>query len=228
MAKVAVLGTGRVGRALAEKMAGLGHNVVVGTRDPDALLARTEPDDRGSPPFGEWLGANEGVSVATFADASAASDVIFNAIAGTATLAALGAAGAQNLAGKVLIDIANPLDFSKGMPPGLFTPSDDSLAEQIQRSFPDAKVVKTLNTVTAAVMVDPGAVAGGDHDMFMAGDDAAAKAEVETILKEWLGWRSVLDLGPLSAARGMEMYLPLWVGMMMSRGNPLFNVKIVT
>ncbi|MGH2726413.1 MAG: NADPH-dependent F420 reductase [Actinomycetota bacterium] len=228
MAKVAVLGTGRVGRGLAAKMASLGHDVVVGTRDPDALLARTEPGDRGTPPFNVWLGANEGVSVATFADAAASGDPIFNATAGAASLAALGAAGAQNLAGKVLIDIANPLDFSKGMPPSLFTSSDDSLAEQIQRAFPDAKVVKTLNTVTAAVMVDPGAVGGGDHDMFMAGDDAPAKTETEKILKAWFGWRSVVDLGPLSAARGMEMYLPLWVAMMMSRGNPLFNVKIVT
>lgn len=227
MAKVGVLGTGIVGRTLAAKIAGLGHEVVVGTRDPEALMARTEPDARGLEPCSSWLTAHPGVRLATFADSAAHGDVVFNATSGEATLEALAAAGAANLAGKVLIDIANPLDFSKGMPPTMLVSNTDSLAEQIQREFLDAKVVKALNIVSAPVMVDPGAVGGGDHDMLICGDDDRAKAEVVRILKEWFGWRSVVDLGDITAARGLEMYLPLWVRMMMSQGTVGFNIKIV-
>jgi predicted dinucleotide-binding enzyme len=227
MAKVGVLGTGIVGRTLAAKIAGLGHEVVVGTRDPEALMARTEPDARGLEPVSSWLEANHGARLATFADAAADGDVLFNATSGEAALEALGAAGAANLAGKVLIDITNPLDFSKGMPPTLLVSNTDSMAEQIQREFPDAKVVKALNIVSAPVMVDPAAVGGGDHDMLICGNDDTSKAEVTRILKEWFGWRSVIDLGDITAARGLEMYLPLWVRVMMSQGSVGFNIKIV-
>ena len=227
MAKVAMLGTGIVGRTLAARIAGLGHMVVVGTRDPDTLRARTEPDAGRLEPFSAWLGANPGVGLATFADAAGRGEVVFNATSGDAALDALGAAGRQNIGGKVLIDVANPLDFSKGMPPTLTISNTDSLAEQIQREFPEAKVVKALNIVSAPVMVDPASVGGGDHDMLIAGNDAGAKAEVTRILKEWFGWRSVVDLGDITAARGLEMYLPLWVRMMMSQGSVAFNLKIV-
>ncbi len=176
--KIAVLGTGMVGRTIAGALAGLGHDVVIGTRDPQATLARTEPDMMGTAPFAQWHAANTGVGVAAFADAAAGAELIVNATNGAGSLAALSAAGTENLAGKVIMDIANPLDFSQGMPPSLNPVNTDSLGEQIQRSFPEAKVVKTLNTMTASVMVDPARVAGGDHSVFVSGNDADAKAAV--------------------------------------------------
>jgi hypothetical protein len=122
----------------------------------------------------------------------------------------LNAAGGQNLGGKTLVDVANPLDFSKGMPPTLSVCNTDSLGEQIQRAFPTANVVKTLNTVSANVMVDP-SIVPGVHTMFVSGNDAKAKAEVITILKAGFGWKEVIDLGDISCARGQEMYLALWL-----------------
>jgi predicted dinucleotide-binding enzyme len=127
-----------------------------------------------------------------------------------------------------VVDIGNALDFSRGMPPTHTVCNDDSPAETLQREFPEARVVKALNTVTAPVMVDPASVAGGDHAMFIAGDDAEAKAAVREILEQGFGWRHVVDLGGISAARGMEMYLPLWVALMAAEGTPMFNVRLVT
>ncbi len=123
----------------------------------------------------QWHAAHRGIDVATFADAAAGADLVVNATNGAGSLEALTAAGAENLAGKVLMDIANPLDFSHGFPPSLNPVNTDSLGEQIQRAFPEARVVKTLNTMTASVMVDPASVAGGDHSVFVSGNDAAAK-----------------------------------------------------
>ncbi|HVJ19630.1 MAG TPA: NADP oxidoreductase, partial [Polyangiaceae bacterium] len=138
----------------------------------------------------------------------------------------LRAAGAKNLEGKVLIDIANPLDFSKGMPPTLFSGNTDSLGEAAQRELPGTRVVKTLNTVNCNVMVDPSRVAG-EHDMFVAGNDAGAKSQVSEILKTWFGWKSVIDLGDISAARGTESYLPLWIRMWGALKTADFNIKVV-
>jgi hypothetical protein len=141
---------------------------------------------------------------------------------------ALGRAGAENLSGKIIVDLGNPLDFSRGMPPSLTVSNTDSLGEQIQRAFPDAMVVKTLNTVNALVMVNPQQVAGGDHHVFVSGNDASAKAEVTAILKDWFGWRHVVDLGDITSARAVEMYLPIWVQILASMGTPIFNIRIVT
>lgn len=226
MKTVGMLGTGVVGRTLAGKIARLGYEVVMGTRDPDASLAVTEPSPRGLEPLSVWLGANEGVSLGTFADAAEGSETVFNAASGEASLEALRAAGAANLSGKILIDVGNPLDFSKGMPPTLLVGNTDSLGEQIQREFPDARVVKALNIVSAPVMVDPGVVAGGDHHMLIAGNDEAAKAEVTRILEQWFGWKNVLDLGDITASRGLEAYVILWVRVMMTLGTVGFNVKV--
>ena len=162
-----------------------------------------------------------------FADAAAHGDIVFNATSGLAALGALNAAGADTLRGKTVIDISNPLDFSAGFPPTLSVCNDDSLGEQIQRAFPDANIVKTLNTVNALVMVDPASVGGGEHDMFVAGNDAAAKAEATQILTDWFGWRTVIDLGDITNARGMEMYLPLWVRLYGNLGTGAFNIRIV-
>jgi predicted dinucleotide-binding enzyme len=149
-------------------------------------------------------------SEGTFADAASHGQMVFNCTSGSGSLEALRAAGAKNLQGKVLVDVANPLDFSPGMPPTLSVCNTDSLGEQIQKAFPDAKVVKTLNTVTAAVMVDPSLIPGA-HTMFVSGNDDAAKAEVVDLLKTGFGWNEVMDLGDITGARAQEMYLPLWL-----------------
>lgn len=225
--KISVLGTGMVGQALAGRLAELGHDVVVGTRDPAATLARTDPDAMGTPPFATWHAQHAGVPLVTLAQAGDHGEVLVNATSGGASLAALEAVGAARLAGKVVLDVANPLDFSNGFPPSLSVVNTDSLAEQLQRAHPEARVVKSLNTMNCQVMVDPERL-GTDTDVFVAGDDAEAKAVVTGLLHE-LGWpaASVRDLGGLSSARGTEMFLPLWLSLMQALGTGDFNVKIV-
>jgi predicted dinucleotide-binding enzyme len=223
--RIAVLGTGSVGPTIAGALAALGHDVLIGTRDPQATLARTEAGPTGGPPFAAWHAEHSSVGVATFADAAAGAEIVINATNGAGSLEALNAAGAENLAGKVLIDVANPLDFSRGFPPSLNPVNTDSLGEQIQRAFPEARVVKTLNTMTASVMVDPAAVAGGDHSVFVSGNDAAAKETVTGLLKGF-GHRDIIDLGDLTTARGAEMILPLWVRLWGTLGTATFNFKI--
>jgi predicted dinucleotide-binding enzyme len=223
--KIAVLGTGMVGQALAGRLNELGHDVVVGTRDPQATLGRTEPDGMGNPPFRAWHGQHSDVGLATFADAAAASELVINATGGTATLSVLEQAGADNLAGKVLVDISNPLDFSGGFPPTLFVKDTDSLGEQVQRAFPEVKVVKTLNTLNANLMVRPKEL-DADSTVFVSGDDPLAKATVSELLTGF-GHRDVIDLGDISTARGTEMLLPVWLRLMGALGTPMFNFKIV-
>ena len=162
----------------------------------------------------------------TFADAASFGEIVFNCTAGAISLEALRMAGAENLNGKVLIDVSNPLDFSKGMPPSLTVCNTDSIGEQIQRAFPDAKVVKALNTMRHELMTNPSLVPG-EHDAFVCGNDAAAKEEVTKILKEWFGWKSVVDAGDIRGSRGLEMMLPLWLRLRQVYGRALFNFKIV-
>jgi 8-hydroxy-5-deazaflavin:NADPH oxidoreductase len=221
----AVLGTGTVGRAIAGRLAELGHRVTVGTRDPEATLARTEPDGMGNPPYAAWAAEHPDVQVATFADAAAGAQVVVHAGSGVAALDLLASAGADNLAGKVLIDISNPLDFSAGFPPTLFVKDTDSLGEQIQRAFPQARVVKTLNTLTADLMVHPDTLPEASS-VFVSGDDVEAKAIATAMLTE-LGHTDVIDLGDITTARGAEMLLPVWLRLMGSLGTATFNFKIV-
>lgn len=214
--KIAVLGTGMVGASLATKLVALGHEVTMGSR--------SAKNEKGK----EWLDSvkSENARVATFADAAARAELIFNATLGQVTLAVLEAAGADNLKGKVLIDVSNPLDFSKGMPPSLTVCNTDSVGEQVQAAFPEVKVVKSLNTVSANLMVDPSLVPG-DHTLFVSGNDADAKKFVEeTVLRQWFGWRNVLDLGDITTARGTEMFLPLWVRLWGALGTSNFNIQI--
>ncbi|GAA2141385.1 NAD(P)-binding domain-containing protein [Nocardioides koreensis] len=222
---IAVLGTGMVGQAIAGRLHELGHSVVVGTRDPASTLARTEPDGMGNPPFAAWHGDHQGVALATFADAAAGAELVVNASNGNVALEVLRLAGAENLAGKPLLDIANPLDFSAGFPPTLFVKDSDSLGEQVQRAFPEAKVVKTLNTLTASLMADPKSL-GQSSTIFVSGDDAGAKATVVGLLESF-GHDDVIDLGPLETARGTEMLLPIWLRLMGALGTAQFNFKIV-
>lgn len=213
--KFAVLGTGMVGHALASRLIELGHEVRMGSRDaanPKAVAWADAYDDR--------------ATAGTFADAAAFGDVVMNATAGVASLEVLRAAGADNLAGKVLVDIATPIDASQGFPPVLAIANTDSLGETIQREFATARVVKSLNTLAASVMVDPASVPG-EHNLFVAGDDADAKKVVVGLLGEF-GWPAdrVIDLGGIRAARSTEMYFLLWFSLMQTLGTPVFNIQV--
>lgn len=224
--QIAVLGTGPVGQSLAAKFAELGHEVTIGTRDVAVTMTRTEPDTFGNPAFPVWREQHPGIGVETLSTAAAGADLVVNAINGLGAVSALETAGANNLAGKVLIDVANPLDFSEGMPPSLTISNKDSLGEQIQARFPDTKVVKTLNTMNAYLMVDPGQVGGGEHTAFVSGNDSEAKKQVQGLLESF-GWTDVLDLGDITTARGAEMLLPLWARLYGALDNPMFQFKIV-
>lgn len=224
--RIAVLGTGSVGQTVAARLDELSHKVTVGTRDPERTMTRIDPDAFGNPPFSEWASQHPDVSLANLAEAAAGSELIVNATNGAASVEALEEAGEENLAGKVLIDVANPLDFSHGMPPSLFVANTDSLGEQVQRHFPNARVVKALNTMNASVMIDPNQLAGGDHTAFISGNDSDAKAEVVELLQSF-GWSDIVDLGDITTARGAEMYLPLWLRIMGATRNPMFNIKVV-
>ena len=208
-----MIGTGHAGRTLAQGFQRTGHDVVVGTRDPDVTRAREE-----------WLGLD--LPLAALGMVAADADLVVNVTNGQASLAALGEVGSDHLAGKVILDVANPLDFSQGFPPTLSVKDTDSLAEQIQRAFPDTRVVKSLNTVTAAVMVDPSTVGDGDTTVFVAGDDEEARRQVSELLRE-LGWVDIVELDGLQNARGLEMWLPLWVRLMGALGTGQFNIKLV-
>lgn len=224
--KIGVLGTGVVGQALAAKLSELGHDVTIGTRDPVATLARSTPDMYGNPPIREWLEQHSKIALGTFAQAASFGELLVNATQGAVALAALEAAGAENLSDKVLIDISNPLDFSKGMPPSLTVCNTDSLGEQLQRAFPKVKVVKTLNTMNAYLMVGPQQLAAGAHTVFVSGNDAAAKQQVTELLASF-GWRDIFDLGDITTARGTEMILPIWVRVWGATKNPMFSFKLV-
>lgn len=223
--KAAVLGTGRVGRTIAARLAELGHTVTIGTRDPETTLSRTAADAMGTPPLAAWAADNPGIDVARFADAAAGAELIVNATNGGASLDALAQAGAENLDGKVILDIANPLDFSHGVPPTLFVKDTDSLGEQIQRAFPAARVVKALNTLTADLQARPGLLSD-TGTVFVSGNDTDAKATVTGLLKDF-GHQDVIDLGDINTARGAEMLLPIWLSLYSALGTPAFNFKIV-
>ncbi len=224
--KIGVLGTGPVGQVFAARLTQLGHEVTIGTRDPDATLARSGPGAFGTPPFKAWREVNPQVEVGTFGQAAAFGELVVNATLGSGSLEALQAAGEKALAGKVLLDVSNPLDFSSGMPLSLTVSNTDSLAEQIQRMLPSTRVVKALNTVYASLAVAPEELAGGDHTVFVSGDDESAKKTVLALLESF-GWRDVFDLGDLSTARGAEMMLPIWVRIFAATQSPMFAFKLV-
>lgn len=212
--KIAVLGTGEVGRRLATKLVSLGHDVTLGSRTADNADAT------------RWAAENS-ARHGTFADAASSAELVVNATGGLVSLAALQAAGADNLRGKVLVDVSNGLDFSQGFPPSVVTPDGRSIAEQLQAAFPETRVVKTLNTMNNQVMVEPSRIPG-HHNVFLSGDDADAKAQVSALLESF-GWtpEQILDLGDLSSARGTELVLPLWLRLMGTLGTGDFNFAVV-
>ncbi len=212
--RIGILGSGRVGQALGSKLAEAGHEVMVGSREPGKL--------------NDWKAkAGGNARTGSLAEAAAFGEILFSALPGSAVLSALALAGEANLNGKILIDVSNSLNRSEGAPTTMSVVNTDSLAEQIQRTYPQVKVVKTLNTVGAAVMVNPRQLADGDHDLFISGNDAEVKAEVTQLLTAGLGWRHVTDLGDITTARGAEMYMMLWIRLLSAFKTPLFNIKIV-
>jgi predicted dinucleotide-binding enzyme len=212
--KIGVLGTGSVGQMIASKLVALGHEVKMGSRAA------------GNEKAVAWAAkAGEGASEGTFADAATFGELVFNCTAGTASLEVVAAAGEDNLAGKILLDLSNPLDFSKGFPPRLSICNDDSIGEAIQRALPRTKVVKTLYTMANPIMVDPSLVPG-DHDVFVSGNDAEAKGVVSRFLQEQFGWRRVTDLGDITTARGTEAWLLLWTRLYAALGTGEFNLHL--
>lgn len=216
--KIAVVGTGMVGRSLAGRLGELGHDVAMGTRDPARTRGRGDE-------AAAWVAAHPEVALASFETSADDAEIVVNASGGLVALEVLTLVGAGNLAGKVLIDISNPLDFSAGFPPTLSVKDTDSLGEQIQRAFPEARVVKTLNTLNADLMTHPQTL-GESTSVFVSGDDAAAKAVVTELLLSF-GHTDVIDLGGIETARGAEMYLPLWLRTMGALGTASFNIKVV-
>jgi predicted dinucleotide-binding enzyme len=213
--QIGVLGSGITGQTIGTKLIQLGHEVMMGSRD------------EANPPAVAW--ANEQGQRAlygTFRNAAEFGEIIFNCTLGSASLAALEQAGAENLSGKVLIDTANPIDRTTDRWT-LTVCNTDSLGEQIQRAFPEARVVKTLNTVNANVMVDPAKLLERTH-VFVSGNDIEAKAVVVRILRDWFGWREIIDLGGIETARGAEMYVLLWHNLRNAISSQRFNIKVVT
>lgn len=215
--KIGILGTGMVGQAIATKMIQLGHTIMMGSRSGKHEKAEA------------WIAANgASASQGTFAETASFGEIIFNCTKGEITLEVIKQAGAENLKGKILADVTNPLDFSKGMPPTLLIVNDNSLGEEIQKALPETHVVKTLNTMTAPVMVNPSLVNGGDHSVFLSGNSKEAKEKVGALLQE-IGWKenNIIDLGDITTARGSEQLLPIWVRIYAVMGSPMFQFKIV-
>ncbi|MGE5847110.1 MAG: NADPH-dependent F420 reductase [Ignavibacteria bacterium] len=225
--KIGILGTGAVGQNIAEKLTQLGHQVMIGTRNKENTLAKTGKDNFGRPPFSEWIKNNPIIKFGIYSEAAAFGEFIVNATNGEGTMQAVESAGKKNLANKVMLDISNPLDFSKGMPPTLFISNTDSLGEQIQRTYPEAKVVKGLNTMNAYIMTNP-SLLQDDHNVFLNGNNAEAKDEVKKLLTSF-GWKekNIIDMGDISTARGTEQILPIWVRLWSTLQTPMFNFKIV-
>ena len=215
-----------VGQAIAEKMQQLGHSVFMGTRDATATMSRTEANPMTGTSFSEWHGNNSAVQVVNYANLPGDTDLYVNATSGSGSVDAMRNVGTDVLAGKIVMDIANPLDFSQGMPPTLTISNTDSLGELIQREFPDTHIVKALNTMNAAVMVNPSLVPG-KHDVFVSGNSGDAKQAVSKLLQS-MGWAAecIIDLGDISTCRGTEMILPIWIRLWGALGTPMFNFHI--
>ena len=213
--KVGVFGSGMVGQTIGGKLAELGHEVVIGSRTPSNKQ--------------DWVSKIDGmIKVGSLAEAAAHGEIVFNATQGGGSLEALAQAGEANLNGKILIDLANPLDFSRGMPPSLSVCNTDSLGDQIQRAYPRARVVKTLNTIAASLMINPGQLANGDHHLFISGNDAEAKSQVIDLLTTWFGWKQIIDLGDITTARGTEMFLPMWLSLVNKLGTGMVSIRVVS
>jgi 8-hydroxy-5-deazaflavin:NADPH oxidoreductase len=225
--KISILGTGMVGQSLAAALIAKGHDVSIGTRDVAKSIANETTTPMGMPGFGTWYKTNSKVKVVPFAEAISSGELLINATSGPAVLEILAGAAPASINGKVLIDISNDLDFSNGMPPTvrLQDKPGASIGERIQATFPSLRVVKSLSTMNAFVMVNP-AMVPGESTIFVSGNDADAKAKVSQLLKDF-GWNDILDLGDITSARAVELMLPVWLRLWNAIGKPGFNFKIV-
>lgn len=217
--KIAILGTGSVGATIGSRLVDLGHQVMMGSRTSNNEKAQA------------FVSKHQGInaSAGTFSEAAAFGEVVFNCTKGEFSLEAIALAGSA-INGKVLIDVSNPLDFSNGMPPHLIPSlaNTNSLGEEIQRRFPETKVVKTFNTMWCGIMVDPNLVGGGNHINYICGNDASAKDTAVGILKQF-GWKDecLLDLGDITNARGTEATLLIWLRVYGAKKTGAFNFNIV-
>ncbi|MBI2759065.1 MAG: NAD(P)-binding domain-containing protein [Chloroflexi bacterium] len=214
--EIGILGTGMVGQTIGSKLVQLGHDVFMGARDAD------------NPKAIAWAKKEEGQRAlyGTFTNAAAFGEIIFNCTLGSASLDALHQAGAGNLKNKILIDTSNPIDYTKE-DLILSVCNGDSLGEQIQRAFPETRVVKTLNTMNCNMMVEPAKLPERTN-VFVSGNDIDAKTTVIGILREWFGWKSVIDLGNITTSRGVEMLLPLWFSLRRVVPSDRFNIRVIS
>jgi 8-hydroxy-5-deazaflavin:NADPH oxidoreductase len=228
--KIAILGTGGVAQTFAEKFISLGHEVMLGTRNVAETMSRAGNPSMGALPFAEWHAKNPTVQLGTFAETAAFGKMVVNALNGGGTIPAFASCNAKDFDSKIIIDVANPLDFSKGFPPTLIEGLNNthSLGEELQKAIPNAKVVKTLNTMWAGLMVNPSMINEGNHTNFICGNDAEAKAEVVKLLTT-MDWKvaNILDLGDISNARGTEALLPVWVRIFGVTKTGAFNFAVV-
>jgi len=217
---IGVLGTGVVGETIGTALTEKGHNVRLGSRSPNNEKATS------------WVKkSNHHATQGDFADAASFGEILFLCLNGAHALDAIRSIDADSINGKIVVDVTNPLDFSKGMPPRLLEGLNNStsLGEQIQAALPGASVVKTFNTVTCNLMVNPKLVNNGDHTLFLCGNDSEAKNKVKHFLVDTFGWKAenLMDLGGIETSRGTEAYLPIWVMIMQATGTPMFNIKLV-
>ena len=226
--KIGIIGSGMVGRAFALRLTELGHDVVVGTRNISATMSRTEPDGKGIPAWQFWAKEHPEIRLVTFSEAGQFADVVINATEGAVSLHALKETGEENLKGKIILDLALPLSYASGRPPRLIFANDDSLGEQIQRAFPTARVVKTLNTMSHTVMLNP-SILLGSHNAFVSGESTEAKETITSLLTQF-GWPvgDIVDLGGIETSRAPEMYATLLFQLSKVRGNYDFNIAVVT
>jgi 8-hydroxy-5-deazaflavin:NADPH oxidoreductase len=220
--KIAVLGTGNVGQTFVEKLISLGHQVMIGTRNVSETVGREA--------FKEWHDKHPLALVGTFDDAVKFGELVVNATKGEAGLSIFSGLNKTFLGDKIIVDVSNPLDFSKGFPPTLIDGlhNTSSLGEELQKLVPNAKVVKTLNTMWCGLMVNPMLINDGNHINYLCGNDAEAKTKVMLLLNGF-GWKneSLLDLGDISNARGTEAVLPIWVRIFGATQNGVFNFALV-
>lgn len=226
--RIAILGTGNVGQTFAEKFISLGHEVVMGTRDVGHTLERVDKD--GKPLFAEWHSKNVKVVLKTFKEVVQECELIVNALQGGATISAIQSCNSADFDNKIFIDIANPLDFSQGFPPSLLPDlcNTNSLGEEIQKELPNAKIVKTLNTMWCGLMVNPKLINNGDHLNYICGNDTESKSKVLELLLSF-GWaaENILDLGDIKNARATESVLLIWTRIFGATQNGAFNFKLV-
>jgi predicted dinucleotide-binding enzyme len=214
--EIGVLGTGMVGQTIGSKLVHLGHQVMLGSRTAANPKAIAWANEEGSPH----------ALYGTFKNAAKFGEIVFNCTLGAASLDVLHQIGAEDLKNKILIDVSNPIDYS-GQGLTLTVCNTDSLGEQIQRAFPETRVVKTLNTMNCNLMVEPDKLPGRTN-VFVSGNDPKAKEAVTAILRDWFGWKSILDLGDITTSRGVEMYLVLWSSLRRIVTAERFNIKVMT